>query len=239
LLTRPESVRGLLEKKLRLRGFEHREALQTAARCALALPDVTLLPSLVELIAQDLPWNATQHAIATLRVLGAPALSALEVAAVHAEPARAERLRAARAVIQSTGPSLESADRAFIEGFIDGSEGERAFQKYGAALAATRSAHAAFQLAWIDRAFGVLMTPARLAWIRSLGCRDETLLAELERPVVALEGRRSAWAKCSADDSGRVARAGLPGLAFLGSRAPRLRADAEAHVARVRGACAS
>ena len=59
-------------------------------------------------------------------------------------------------------------------------------------LANPRHAHAAFQCAWIDRFYGSPITAERVEWLRSLGVRDEALLAELATPLASpLAGERS------------------------------------------------
>jgi hypothetical protein len=104
------------------------------------------------------------------------------------------------------------------------------------------SAHAAFQLAWIDRAFGSPVPPARVGWIRSLGFADEAFLAELGRPVERpLHGYRFEWdaGEYRKDESRaqRAAAAGLPSLAARWRRDDRGDAeDAREHLDRVRNA---
>jgi hypothetical protein len=86
-------------------------------------------------------------------------------------------------------------------------------------LADPGSAHAAFMMAWIDRAFGVAIRPERIAWLRELGIADGALLAELAAaPRQVLRGPRRQWSAKfpQADDrasAGRAGEAGLPGLA--------------------------
>ena len=58
------------------------------------------------------------------------------------------------------------------------------------ALLVPESAHAAVQLAVIDRAFGTPIVAERIGWLRELGARDGALLDELATPVTPLPGRR-------------------------------------------------
>src|SRR5207244_9794268 len=121
---------------------------------------------------------------------------------------------------------LESADAVFTEGekiehmlMLEYS----GYAYYASALLqAPHLAHAAFQLAWIDRAFGSPITAQRVSWLRDLGIRDEALLGELATPPsAALEGSRSYYlarldhrdverAKALADTA---EHAGLPSVA--------------------------
>ncbi|MEU4156971.1 hypothetical protein [Actinoplanes sp. NPDC026670] len=100
---------------------------------------------------------------------------------------------------------LGSGDREFVQGRIE----PYAFAAYGDALLLRPSAHAAFQLAWIDRAFGVPITADRVDWIRALGFTDEAFLTELAEPVRRpLDGPRFVWER--RDDPARKEAAGLP-----------------------------
>lgn len=218
--------------------FEQHEAA-AAARCAFELGDARLLPALVAAVNPQNTGMAWEPLLLALRVYGAAAVSALEVRAAGASGPAYEPVRWALAAFTSPPVDwLAAGDRAFVSGSIDHTTGG-AFEQYARALRFAPSAHAAVQLAWIDRAFGVPITPARLAWLRGLGCRDALLLGELERPVTPLEGGRFEWRKCEPKDAARVAAAGLPGLAFTGSRDPAHPAAARAHIARVQAACAS
>lgn len=59
-----------------------------------------------------------------------------------------------------------------------------------------RNAHAAVQLAWIDRGFGTPITSERLAWLRSLGVHDDELLDELARPIAPWRYERGRRGQC-------------------------------------------
>jgi hypothetical protein len=143
----------------------------------------------------------------------------------------------------TAGGWLEVADRAFRLGQIEPAV-EGAFRAYGEVLLFRPSAHAAFQLAWIDRAFGAPVPAERVGWIRSLGFTDERLLADLARPVERpLDGQRSGWDLGSSvrDDparSARAAEAGLPSLAARWHHDDTLVAAGKAHLEDVRRASA-
>jgi hypothetical protein len=236
LVTPIEPARALIEKKLRFPqrawGSELHQVCM-AAGCALQLGDPALIPALVDAVVPEngdnLAWGALVDA---LRFFGAEARAQLE-----ARP-RTKQLDWMLEAVRRAPLDLGWADGDFVKGSIDHST-SCAFTVYSGALRAGPSARAAFQLAWIDRAFGVPITEARANWIRSLGCGDEVLLGELATPVVPLEGFRFMWRKCEAADAPKVAAAGLPGLAFTGSGDPAHTVAAKAHVARVRASCTS
>lgn len=240
LATDPEPLLALVEAKLRNPErpwrYEQHEA-DAAARCAFELGDARLLPALVEAVVPANGGFAWGSLALALRLFGAEAARALDARERTAGGEVLERVRWMKEAV--AGPAadlLPLADGEFVRGSIDHTTGG-AFAQYARALRFAPSGHAAFQLAWIDRAFGVPITERRAAWISSLGFRDAALLAELRLPVTPLEGGRFEWRKCGAKHAGRVAAAGLPGLAFSGSRDPAHQAAAEAHLARVKAAC--
>lgn len=241
LATPSERVRPLIERKLRHPKREWRyeqHEVHDAAEAALYLGDPALIPALVDAVIPANTGYAWEPLVKALTSFGAGALAAVEErlqASSDPETRRwlesmCNRLRAPQL------PRVELGDAQFISGSIDHTTGG-AFTSYAEVLRVHPSAHAAFQLAWIDRAFGVPIGGERLRFVRALGFRDEELLEALARPVTPLEGGRHQWRKCDAADAVRVAAAGLPGLAFLGSRDPKHAAGAEAHVERVRAAC--
>jgi hypothetical protein len=157
----------------------------------------------------------------------------------------------------ATTASLAGADEHFLTGDIDGFP-EGAWSDYAAVLLMEEdNAHAAFQLAWIDRAFGSVISPNRLAWLRALGFRDDDLLATLAAPpdwtIPASRSGARARATMFQEVAERVEQAGLPSLAarsyhqkqqreqwndrWSGSIA-RAEAAAAEHIARVRAASA-
>lgn len=108
------------------------------------------------------------------------------------------RAFAARALDELRGiapeGSLEAADDRFVRGHHEDDDPDAsAYGEYANVLVARPAdAHAAFQLAWIDREYGSPITPERIAWLRSLGIRDEELLAELAKPLTTfLPGPRT------------------------------------------------
>ncbi|MET7396547.1 hypothetical protein ABZS66_24005 [Dactylosporangium sp. NPDC005572] len=135
-------------------------------------------------------------------------------------------------------PRVEQADETFLGGRIESTLGG-AFTAYGNVLLLEPSARAAFQLAWIDRAYGAPVTAARIDWIRGLGLADEALLAELGRPVARpLDGLRFQWdpGESRTHDPARAARiaaAGLPSLAARWYRSEAYDHAAREHVRRV------
>lgn len=240
LETPPELAREFVERKLRdpKREWRYEEHdVHDAAKCALELGDDALLPALVDAVIPangGYAWNALVQALAFF----APrAIERLEARQLEVDAPTAERIGWMLKQLRSIRrPELEWADAQFVRGDIDHTTGG-AFETYGRVLRDRPSAHAAFQLAWIDRAFGVPITPERVSWIALLGCEDEALLTELTTPVTPLNGLRFTWRSCKPHDVEGVLAAGLPGLAHTGSRDPQHEAMAQAHVDRVRRAC--
>jgi hypothetical protein len=154
--------------------------------------------------------------------------------------------------------SLARADEQFLAGNIDDGTAEGAWGVYAAVLLREEdNAHAAFQLAWIDRAFGSVIAPDRLAWLRELGFCDEELLAALATPPEWTVPAPRSWARATANAFHEVAesveRAGLASLAAQSYRKQQQRARwndrwrgsiaraeaaAQEHLARVRAASA-
>jgi hypothetical protein len=207
------------------------------------LRDETMLVHLLPMLHADrlgpTEWNALVAAFASFGDPGRELLDQHQ--REHPGVARVRwALDAADAVDAAGRPRLDDADDAFLRGRIESTLGG-AFTAYGAVLLAGPSAHAAFQLAWIDRAYGAPVSTARVGWIRGLGFTDDGLLAELARPVDRpLEGLRFRW-DCGErrHDPGRAARAaaaGLPSLAARWCRDDALDRVAADHVARVRRA---
>ena len=102
----------------------------------------------------------------------------------------------ARDELRGVGPegSLDAADERFVHGHHEDHDPDAsAYGQYAnVLLAQPDDPHAAFQLAWIDREHGSPITAERIAWLRSLGIRDDELLAELAKPLAAfLPGPRT------------------------------------------------
>ncbi len=240
--TSPELVRAFIEQKLRHpdRPWRYEEHdVHDAALCALELGDERLLPALVDAVSPQNSGYAWRPLVQALAFFADQATALLQAKRSTADPAVDERIGwMIDQIATARRPEISWADRSFVEGSIDHTTGG-AFAAYAAVLREGPSAHAAFQLAWIDRAFGVPITTERAAWIESLGCTDVALLNELCAPVSPLTGLRLVnWRSCKMSQVNQVLEAGLPGLAWTGSRDPGHRAAAEAHVARVATACA-
>jgi hypothetical protein len=91
--------------------------------------------------------------------------------------------------------TIDAADNRFLAMNLQDHDADAgAYGHYARVLLATPgNAHAAFQCAWIDRIYGSPITPERVDWLRSLGVRDELLLAELATPLpLPLAGERAA-----------------------------------------------
>ncbi len=205
-----------------------------AAKCALELRDPELLPVLVAAAGHFSDAALT----AALRELGEPARAALE--RQHRESSGEVRKLTGWVLDAWARPrfaTLDWGDRYFVDAKYDDFTGS-AYTTYSEVLRAEPSAHAAFMLAWIDRAFGAPVVPSRVDWIRSLGFGDEALLAELgQRVERAFCGIRWHLRKCKPEEVERVLEAGLFGLAFTAAGDAQYKRLAEAHVARVRKAC--
>jgi hypothetical protein len=157
-------------------------------RCAgLSNPVDRLRPMLEPTLATERLDTKLYHTIVAATVVDDPRLGS-------AASAARERVPRASNMAECKG-TLGGGDRQFSQGLIDASGiGNCAFRSYAFALFAQETAHAAFQLAWIDRAFGTPSNPARIEWIRDLGFRNEELLAKLATaPSYPLPGRRSRW----------------------------------------------
>lgn len=237
LRTDPGLCRAMLRERLleqRERSFREGTAREVGV-CVRELADPELLPVCVSALAnRTAPYDALK---AALGVYGQTAIDALT--AVPANAPGAEQVRWLLDALKKPFPAtLEWADRYFADGKIDDWTGS-AFYSYAEVLQLRPSAHAAFQCAWIDRAWGAPVPPARVDWIRSLGFRDPAFLDELATPVPRpLWGIRGHIRRPEGEALERVLEAGLPSLAFAGTRDARYREQADAHLARVRRAAA-
>lgn len=239
-------TRALLREKLERpdrRWPTEQHEVHEAALCVAELRDMKLLDGLVKAVTPEndgYAWNALVRA---LRAFGLPALEALRRELAACPPGeRRKRLEWMLARVEPPKPSmrelLDRADEIFLGGRIEPTVWG-AFRAYGDVLLAWPSAHAAFQLAWIDRAFGAEVVPERVSWIRGLGFFEEELLAELARPLDRpLEGYRFEWdggelQKHDPVRAARAAEAGLPSLAAHWSREVRYENAALAYMERV------
>lgn len=249
--TDPALMRPLLREKLERPTREWRyeqHDVHYAALCVAELRNVELIDSLVKAVVPENGAFAWDPLVRAFRALGAPAQEALRLELAACPPGeRRERLKWMLAATAQGSRELhellEWADRSFLDGRIEPSV-YGAFRAYGEVLLVGPSAHAAFQLAWIDRAFGTEVVSGRVQWIRSLGFRGQELLAELGQPLASpLNGSRSEWdggetQKRDPARAARAAEAGLPSLAAHWSREERYERAAEEQLARVRRAAA-
>ncbi|MFT3837978.1 MAG: hypothetical protein QM723_13410 [Myxococcaceae bacterium] len=237
LRTDPSLCRATLRERLleqRERAF-HQGSSRDLGVCVRELADPELLPVCVSALAhRTAPYDALK---AAMGVYGQPAIDALS--ALPANVPGAEQVRWLLDALKKPFPAtLDSADRYFGDGKIDDWTGS-AFYSYAEVLQLRPSAHAAFQCAWIDRAWGAPVPPSRVDWIRSLGFRDGAFLEELATPVPRpLWGIRAHLRRPEGEALERVLEAGLPSLAFAGTRDARYREQTDAHLARVRRASA-
>jgi hypothetical protein len=109
--------------------------------------------------------------------------------------------------------TLDEADELFLVTRLEHHDPDAgAYGRYANVLLTDPAcAHAALQLAWIDRLYGSPVTAARVEWLRRLGVSDEALLAELTTPGPML----------------------LSGWRVLDRLYPGTQADALAHLERV------
>jgi hypothetical protein len=202
------------------------------------LRDETALAHLLPMLHAD-RLNPLEHTALVRAFASAPAGRTLLEQHRRRHP-EVDRVQWVLDEVRQYATRLDDADDAFLRGRIETPLGG-AFTAYARALLAGPSAHAAFQLAWIDRAFGAPVTTARTAWIRGLGFADDGFLAELARPVERpLGGLRPQWDRGeTGHDPARAARAAAAGLPSLASRwchDDTLDRAARDHLARVRHA---
>ena len=247
LWTDPRPVRPFLRGRLEQpqHSYPYEDTyLEEVAYCVAELRDAELLDGLVEAIPKQRLSFVGAPARA-FRVLGAPALEALRRAMAAPPPGKyPEQFGWVLQEAERPGPSMREllgwADEEFLRGKMEDGFNRCAFQLYDEALWLGPSAHAAFQLAWIDRAFGTEIVPQRVEWIRGLGFYDEELLAELARPAaVPLTGFRTEWrsivTKRERDPvrAARAEKAGLPSLAAYWAYEERYERAALEHLDRV------
>lgn len=140
--------------------------------------------------------------------------------------------------------SIEHGDDRFTRGRIDECTlvDDPAYAAYAYTLLfEPGNAHAALQIAWIDRAWGTPITPKRIAWLRDLGVRDESMLEELAIPVPPFPGIRRMEEFSKPHSAAPAEAACLWSMAAFHSRTKpdekaRLEALAARHMERVRNA---
>jgi hypothetical protein len=145
--------------------------------------------------------------------------------------------------------SLARADELFVAGRLDDrpSATDNAFAQYANHLAARPwDPYAAYQLAWIDRAFGAPITDLRIHWLGLLGVASSLLDRLAARPRAFIPGLRSIVSRGQArapsrSFADRAVAAGVPGLALAyttdEAERARLREAASAHLQIVREGC--
>lgn len=248
LWTDPRSVLPFLRGRLEQPQYSYPYKdtyLEEVAYCVAELRDAELLDGLLGAIPQQRLSYVGALARA-FRMMGGSALEALRRAAAAPPPGRyPEQFGWVLHEVEKPLPSMEEqlgkADELFLKGNMEDDLFAGAFQSYGEVLLLQGpSAHAAFQLAWIDRAFGTEVVPQRVEWIRGLGFYDEELLAELARPAaVPLTGLRADWrsivTKRERDPvrAARAEKAGLPSLAAYWAYEERYERAALDHLDRV------
>jgi hypothetical protein len=242
--------------------------LEHAARIVAEVGDRELAPELVVAIDLEADTQTLEYAFALLGDAGRAALDAAIGAEAERSPrvdgfvnapttdhlARERRLWIREAIGRWVCPrwmTLAGADERFATGNLENGllVDHAAYGSYAHALLADPgSAHAAFQLAWIDRGFGTPIVVARIAWIRSLGVHDNALLDELARPVPPLPDCRFKHLSPQTEHPEPLARraeaagfasiaAGYWALAGRTRDVDRARAATQRHLARVRSAC--
>ena len=223
------------------------------------LGDDTLLATLPDCLGTYYVWErneADDPVLLLLGMKGAAGLAALDAGIARSTGKHQQHLTLLRAQLarwkRPTWTTVEAGDARYLEGHLELGTGPRATTFDDSALAAyaaallfdPRCAHAALQLARIDRGFGTPITPERLAWLRSLGVRDEALLSELATPVPPVQGER--FRPCGSSQlapaiAKRAEAAGLPSVAancLHGEKAEiaRLRAAAQQQLDAARDA---
>ncbi len=232
-----------------------KRAIGSAANIVWELGDPSFAPALVDAIGPipgarpregEGPFDPLSAALASLGEAGLHAVHAVE----FDEPDRQQRLGWMRDALRRPhpgSPALEHADARFIEGELETTIGTGAYDLYAKHLHAhPRSAAAAAQIAWIERGFGVWISPQRITWLRELGVAEDLLVELAERPPAILFGFSFGHPRLMEPDRVRVhadtaMQAGLFGIAakYFGERWPaeadQARDAARMHIERARG----
>jgi hypothetical protein len=230
-----------------------REAdLQHAAQIILELRDATCADALVEVIGptDDGAEVRFDDVTETFAALGDAGDAALARGRARYSGERADRIAWAIDAIHKlrtrvSGATLALADKYFADGVLeDASQQKSAYAMYALVLAREpRNAHAAFQLAWIDRGFGTPITKERIAWLRELGVVGPLLDELARRPTSILHGARSSHRHVRQPDPTRALQADQAGLYSVAAHyyglktrdAVRCVEQTRGHLARVRG----
>ncbi len=236
------------------------QAIDYAARTIVECPDPELARDLVEAVGP--PEGARRfegtpeivHIANALRALGAAGANALRQGRELADGDRKERLGWVATAMERGGAVMmedhsKRADAMFVEGKLEMvNVVASAYDSYAnELLVRPRSAHAAFQIAWIDRGFGTPIEPRRIDWLRDLGVPNELLDEVAAPPAATLGGFRPSYSSGSTYDEDAIPnaeRARAAGFAGVASKyyahakqnddARRCIAVATAHVERVK-----
>ena len=249
LATSPDTLRQRLIDALTIpHEFPHTRNVQHwfASRLVRELRLAELAP----FIARAMGSHAYDDMLEALRACGEAGLAAIDEALFTAKGDHARHLDFARDAIRQGRewrPTLADADREFAAGNLDDTllYDTPAYGKYSTvSFHDPTSAHAAFQMAWIERGFGCAMTKRRIDWLRSLGVAEDLLTDLARRPRRIMPGR-PVGKRPSRPDPRRAAmalEADLPSEAalyfpFESVEDLAARRAAEAHLERVRAGC--
>jgi hypothetical protein len=230
-----------------------REAdLGHAAQIILELRDAACADALVELIGPTEDGSEVRFDDATLTfaALGDAGDQALVRGRARHSGERADRIARVIDTISKlrsrvSGATLALADKYFADGVLeDATQQKSAYAMYAQVLAREpKNAHAAFQLAWIDRGFGTQITKERVAWLRELGVAGPLLDELARRPTSILHGTRSSHRHVREPDPIRALQADQAGLYSVAAHYYGLKTrdamqcieQTRGHLARVRG----
>lgn len=249
-------VRALLEpvapvKSINARAIREMD-LANASQIALELHDVELVDALVDVIGPcEVGYEARfEDLVPTFAALANAADAALARGRERFTGERAERVgwmidSIAKVRARVPGSTLALADKYFADGVLEDSIlNKSAYSAYAQVLAREpTNAHAAYQLAWIDRGFGTPMTPERIAWLRQLRVKDTLLDALARKPASILHGPRSTHRSVREPNPTRALQAEQAGLFPIAAlyhdaksrEAARCVEQTRAHLANVRG----
>lgn len=212
------------------------------------------LTELAPLVASSLIHECFGDMLEALRATGKAGAAAIAKAEPTATGDLATYLGWARTGLESGQVSpltLDAADALFLEGRLDDPTliDSGAYGHYANILWENpSSAHAAFQIAWIERGYGSRITSARIAWLRALGVPAELLVDLEQRPAGIMPGPGPGFDRPPQEASPKRARsaldAGLPSVAATylppgSDDHESARRAAREHVSRVKAGCPS
>lgn len=228
LVTRLGEARAHLEELLEQRGEGTGPDVGTAIEIAAEVAEAAEFAWRVDAVVEHDPEGFRHHP---------------ERSGVHIHDAYS-RYRAAMGRARDDGKSqCRVADDQFVSGNVKDLFGRAAHGRYERVLriaprVSPYSAHAAFQLAWIARAFGAAVDDRWAEFIASLGFADEDYLAEVRGRVPALTGGSlewRPWPPFHAEDERYLDRASrLEAAGLYGAAARELLALAETKETRAR-----